>query len=67
MLNLNQKQNRELVSNFYKKNKNNGKIYTVNYFLKLGISKKTIYNVIDRVDYGKPLTRKFGSGRNHIN
>lgn len=65
MSDLKQEEKRNLISDFYTKNLSKGKPYTVKYFEKLGICRRTVYNVISRVEKGNTLNRKKGSGRKH--
>jgi transposase len=63
MSGLNLKEKRILVKNFFEKNKANGKAFTVKYFQKLGISRRTVYNIISLAEKGASFSRKVGSGR----
>jgi len=63
MSGLNLKEKRILVKNFFEKNKAKGKAFTVKYFQKLGISRRTVYNIISLAEKGASFSRKVGSGR----
>ena len=54
---------RKIIGSFYQKHWSMGKSYTYKYFSKLGISKATIYRVMEKMDKGESLARKAGSGR----
>jgi transposase len=60
---LNEEQKRLLIGNFYSENKEKGKPYTVNHFIKMGLQARSIYRIIDRVDNNISLKRRPGSGR----
>jgi transposase len=63
MESINENTLREIIGNFYRENINSGKSYTVHHFLKMGINRKTIYNIINRIDSKLSLKRKSGSGK----
>jgi hypothetical protein len=60
---LNEEQKRLLIENFYSENKENGKPYAVNHFIKMGLQTRSIYRIIDRVDNNIPLKRRPKSDR----
>ena len=60
---LEQEKKREIIGSFYKENISEGKMFTVNHFSKMKIPKRTIYNIIKRVENNISLKRKLGSGR----
>ena len=57
---------RLIVGNFYREHRNEGKLFTVRYFLRLGLKKTTIYGIIRRVENSIPLERKSGQGRKAV-
>lgn len=63
MENLNEEQVRKVIGSFYKKNYYSGKIFTVKHFIAMGVSKSTIYSVLQRYEEGGDAERKTGSGR----
>ena len=54
---------RKLIGSFYKKNHHSDKVFTLKYFLAMGVSKSTIYRTIQRYEEGIDEKRKIGSGR----
>ena len=40
-----------------------GKLYTVKYFERIGVSAETVYMIMKECDEGRPMQRKPGSGR----
>lgn len=60
---LKENQRRAVVAEFYTKHKHLKKSFTVNHFYAMGVPKRTIYDICQRVDSGKTITRKSGSGR----
>lgn len=54
---------RLLIGHFYEKNKSYGKTYTVNHFVRMGMKKNTIYQIIKRVENGITLKQRKGQGR----
>jgi len=60
---LSEKQRRELIVDFYQSHKEEGKIVTIKHFAKMGISKRTVYNVIKTFETRGETHRKRGSGR----
>ena len=66
MLQLSLEDRRKCIGHFYSANHSSGKAYTVNHFKAMGISCKSIYNILKRVDERLPLQRKCGSGRRAV-
>lgn len=60
---INENTRRKIIGNFYENNKNKGKPFTVHHFMKMGISRSTIYSIIKRIDNQITLERKPGSGK----
>ena len=58
MAELNELQRRTLIGEFYSKNMQYSKLFTVNYFTSLGFKRRTIYNVIKKIEDRKRLLRK---------
>ena len=54
---------RARVYQFYAKNIDKGKSFTVHHFVAEGESRRTIYSILRRSDDGQPPERKAGSGR----
>uniref|UniRef100_A0A914D6I2 Uncharacterized protein n=1 Tax=Acrobeloides nanus TaxID=290746 RepID=A0A914D6I2_9BILA len=50
------------VHNFYSKNIQSGKLYTVRHFMAEGVPKTTLYDILRRYDNNLPATRQPGSG-----
>ena len=57
------RQRRELIGSFYKAHWSKGKSFTYKHFQQMGISKTTLYRVMEKLDKGESLTREAGSGR----
>lgn len=55
---LNEKQKRELVVQFYQINKDHGKKNTVDHFLKMGMKKSSLYQIIKRFEKTNTTDRK---------
>ena len=53
---------RARVYNFYSKNIQSGKLYTVRHFMVEGVPKTTLYDILRRYDNNLPATRQPGSG-----
>jgi transposase-like protein/transposase len=53
---------RKRIGIFYENNKHLKKVFTVNHFVLEGVPKRTIYNAFERVEIGKSLDRKSGTG-----
>jgi hypothetical protein len=66
MKSLNEFQKRQLVGQFYEENRRKGKPFTVRHFIEMGLKRRSIYNVISRIENNKPLKRSNGSGRKAI-
>ena len=52
---LNKLQVRELIHDFIKRNPDRPKSFIVNHFFLMGVAKSTIYDVVKRVEEGKPM------------
>uniref|UniRef100_A0A914D739 Transposase n=1 Tax=Acrobeloides nanus TaxID=290746 RepID=A0A914D739_9BILA len=53
---------RARVYNFYSKNIQSGKLYTVRHFMAEEVPKTTLYDILRRYDNNLPATRQLGSG-----
>ena len=53
---------RQIIMNFYRKNWQQGKAYTVEYFKRLNVEKKQVYRAIARVETGQSHRQKQGAG-----
>jgi transposase len=60
---LEQEKKREIIGNFYNENCSKGKLFTVNHFKNMKIPRRTIYDIIKRLEKNISLKRKVGSGR----
>ena len=54
---------RQIFMNFYRKNLDKGKLYTVKYFAKLDVGKMQVYQAIARVEKGESHLHGTGAGR----
>ncbi len=66
MESLNEFQKRQLVGQFYEKNRQKGKPFTVRHFIEMGLRRRSIYNIINRIENKIPSKRSNGSGRKAI-
>ena len=46
---------RLIVGQFYSENRDKGKGYTVHHFVRMNMQRRSIYNIISRVESGKSL------------
>ena len=58
MAELNELQRGTFIGEFYSKNMQYSKSFSVNYFTGLGFKRRIIYNVIKKIEDGKCLLRK---------
>lgn len=63
MENLSEKQRRDVIVNYYVKNMDAGKAYTVKHFEAMGIAKSSIYSILAVFEKRGETKRKKGSGR----
>jgi hypothetical protein len=63
---LNEYQKRQLIGQFYEKNREKGKPFTVRHFIEMGLKKRSIYSIISRIENKVSLKRSIGSGRKAV-
>ena len=54
---------RQIISNFYQKNREKGKAYTIRFFEALDVKKDQVYQAISRVEAGTSHEQRRGAGR----
>ena len=54
---------RLIIANFYRKNSERGKAFTVDYFKKLNVNRRQVYRAIARVEAGQSHLWQEGPGR----
>ena len=57
------KTRRQIITNFYRKNYNKGKAYTINFFKAQNIKKDQVYQAIGQVEAGRSHEQWTGAGR----
>ena len=53
---------RQIIMNFYRKNSDKGKPYTVKFFAQLNVGRKQVYRAIARVESGQSHLQQKGAG-----
>ena len=59
---LTELQRRSLITSFYEKHQNKGKLFTVKHYQQEGIGKSTVYNILKQYGARSAVARRIRSG-----